>query len=80
MKEKYRIKGKVYYKVAEEVVSEEDKCIVSEIWSMTNPSGEEFRLLIRRGKSTQYALYAKGGGLIHRTNSISQVKTRNKDA
>lgn len=73
--EKYRIKGKTYYKIQEEYVPEADRDIVSEIWNIKNSKGEEFRLLIRNQKSgKQYSLYMKNGNCLFRTHSISKIE------
>ena len=55
--DKIKIRGKVYYKFEEEIVSEEDKSFISAIWHLTNPSGEEFRLIIGASKKPRYTLY-----------------------
>ena len=73
-KVKYRIKGKIYYKVLEEQLKTDDYDIVDGIWRMTNPKGEEFRLLIARG-GRKYTLYTLDGRkCILKTNSISRVE------
>ena len=73
-KERYRIKGKIYYKVSEEVLKDSDFDLVDGIWRMQNPKGENFRLLISRG-GKRYTLYtADGSKFVLKTNSISRVK------
>lgn len=71
--EKWRIKGLTYYKLGEDHVDEGDKCIVSEIWRMRNVKGEEFRLLIRSGKTKSFSLYDSNDNLRLRTTSISRI-------
>ena len=73
-KERYRIKGKIYYKVSEEVLKDSDFDLADGIWRMQNPKGENFRLLISRG-GKRYTLYtADGSKFVLKTNSISRVK------
>lgn len=72
--EKWRIKGLTYYKLGEDYVADGDKCIVSEIWRMRNVKGEEFRLLIRNGKTKSFSLYDSKDNLRLRTTSISKIK------
>ena len=55
-------------------VADGDKCIVSEIWRMRNVKGEEFRLLIRNGKTKSFSLYDSKDNLRLRTTSISKIK------
>ena len=75
-KERYRIQGKIYYKEAEEDVSSADKGLVDDIWQMSNPKGEKFRLLIRRGKSSTYIMYNEKGDRMLKTYSISRVEVK----
>ena len=71
---RYRIKGKIYYKVSEEVLKDSDFDLADGIWRMQNPKGENFRLLISRG-GKRYTLYtADGSKFVLKTNSISRVK------
>ena len=73
-KERYRIKGKIYYKVSEEVLKDSDFDLADGIWRMQNPKGENFRLLISRG-GKRYTLHtADGSKFVLKTNSISRVK------
>lgn len=69
---RYRIKGKIYYKVGEEVG---DTSLVDAIWIMENPKKEVFRLLIGKyGK--RYTLYSGDGmhaKVVLKTTSISKV-------
>ena len=72
-KERWKIQGKTYDKESESSVTADMAGIVDEIWNMSNPKGESFRLLIRRGRSSQFSLYDekdRGGG---RTYSISKI-------
>ena len=55
-KERWKIQGKTYYKEGETPVTEDMAGIVDEIWNMSNPKGETFKLLIRRGRSNSFAL------------------------
>lgn len=73
-KERYRIQGKIYYKESEEPVKPEDKLFINEIWNMTNPKGENFRLFISGGNSKRYALYeCSTDKRVLKTYSISKV-------
>lgn len=74
-KERYRIKGKTYYKVGEEQVNPSDRDLVSEIWKLENPKGEKFKLLIRYGRSNTFTLYTDEVNTkqIYRTYSISRI-------
>lgn len=72
-KERYRIQGKVYYKEANEPVNPSDRDIVDEIWTMSNPKGETFRMIIRRGKSSCFSMYDSNGKHMLRTYSISKI-------
>lgn len=74
--EKYRIKGKIYYKVEELEVKEEDRCVASAMWTVKNVKGDMFRLIFRNGASKVYSLYNDKGALVLRTRSISQVTDR----
>ena len=47
--------------------------IIDEIWDMSNPKGETFKLLIRRGRSNSFALYDIKDRCILRTYSISKI-------
>ena len=76
-KARYRIQGKIYYKEAEEYISSVDKGLVDDIWQMSNPKGEKFRLLIRRGKSSTYIMYDGKGNRVLKTYSISKVEVKN---
>lgn len=70
---RYRIKGKIYYKISEEVLKDSDFDLADGIWRMQNPKGENFRLLIGRG-GKRYTLYtADGSKFVLKTNSISKV-------
>lgn len=71
-RQKFRIKGKIYYKESEEIIRDEDRCLVDSIWRMSNPKGETFRLLISAGKR-RYTMYQNDGKLFLRTYSISPV-------
>ena len=75
-RERYKIQGKTYYKEEEEQVRPEDKGLVDEIWKMSNPKKETFRLLIRRGKSSSFTLYDEAGKRVLKTYSISKVEGR----
>ena len=68
--DKIKIRGKVYYKFEEEKVSEEDKSFISAVWHLTNPSGEEFRLIIGAGKKPRYTLCC-GKQVLFKPKSIS---------
>jgi hypothetical protein len=71
---RYRIKGKIYYKVSEETLKDEDYSLVDGIWRMVNPKGESFRLLIGHG-GKRYTLYTLDTGkFVLKTNSISKVE------
>lgn len=71
---RYRIKGKIYYKISEEELKDEDYSLADGIWRMQNPKGEIFRLLIARG-GKRYTLYtADGSKFVLKTNSISKVE------
>ena len=73
-KERYRIKGKIYYKISEEELKDSDFDLADGIWCMQNPKGENFRLLIGRG-GKRYTLYTVDGSkFVLKTNSISKVK------
>jgi hypothetical protein len=72
--ERYKIKGKTYRKIGEETVNPADRCIVDEIWILQNHQGQEFRLMVRRGRSNSFRLYEKDGKFVCGTYSISQVK------
>lgn len=75
--DKYRIKGKTYYKVGDKPVSETDRDFVSEIWLMKNANDEDFTLIIRRSKiSSTFSLYKSDGPLVYRTYSISKVEAK----
>lgn len=74
MKERYKIRGKVYYKVGEEHIDPSDRGIVDEIWTMNNPKGETFRLMIRRGRSSHFSLYDSAGKNIVKTYSITKME------
>lgn len=70
---RYRIKGKTYYKLSEEPLKEEDLTFAEGIWKMSNPKGEEFRLLISKGQR-YFTLYsADGRTRILKTTSISRI-------
>lgn len=70
---KFRIQGKTYYKI-NEVPTIGDLSIISEVWSMTNPKGENFKLAIRYGsKNTAYTLYGESGQRLLKTYSISEI-------
>lgn len=71
--EKWRIKGRIYYKIGEDPVSPEDKCIASEIWRIKNVAGEQFRMIIRSGKHSTYTLYNSKDTMVFRTRSIAKV-------
>jgi hypothetical protein len=70
---RYIIKGKTYRKVGEEPINDDDRCIVDAIWSMTNHKGEQFRLMVREGRSSSYRLYTQEGKFVCSTYSIRQV-------
>ena len=72
-KERWKIQGKTYYKESESSVTADMAGIVDEIWNMSNPKGESFRLLIRRGRSSQFSLYDKKDRCLLRTYSISKI-------
>ena len=72
-KDRYKIQGKTYYKDGEEQVNENDKGLVDEIWQMSNPKGELFRMLIRNGKSSTFILYDAKGNRVLKTYSISKI-------
>ena len=73
-KVRYRIKGKTYYKLKEEVIRPEDASLVDGIWHMSNPKGEMFRLLIGKGHK-RYTMYTfEGSSVVLRTTSISEIK------
>lgn len=71
--EKYRIKGKIYYKVGEIPIPPEDACIVASMWLMQNPKGETFKLLARGVGSNEYTLYNSKSSVVLKTRSISKV-------
>ena len=72
-KERYRIKGKIYYKLVEEQLRDCDKDLVDAIWQVQNTKGDMFRLLISRG-GRNYTLYEINGSYpVLKTNSISKV-------
>ena len=72
-KERYRIKGKIYYKISEEQLRDCDRDLADGIWRMQNPKGETFRLLIAHN-GRRYTLYTVDGSkCILKTNSISKV-------
>ena len=71
---RYRIKGKIYYKISEETLKDDDYSLADGIWRVQNTKGEEFRLLIARG-GKRYTLYtADGSKFVLKTNSISRVE------
>lgn len=72
-KERWKIQGKTYYKEGETPVTEDMTGIIDEIWNMSNPKGETFKLLIRRGRSNSFALYDIKDRCILRTYSISKI-------
>ena len=72
-KERWKIQGKTYYKDGETPVTEDMLGIIDEIWDMSNPKGETFKLLIRRGRSNSFALYDMKDRCILRTYSISKI-------
>ena len=72
-KERYRIKGKIYYKISEEELKESYFDLADGIWRMQNPKGDNFRLLIARG-GKRYTLYTEDSKFVLKTNSISRVK------
>lgn len=72
--EKYRIKGKIYYKVEELPIAPEDLCIVSSMWVMKNVKGETFKLLSRGLGRKEFTLYDSKSSLVFRTRSISKVE------
>ena len=43
-KERWKIQGKTYYKDGETPVTEDMTGIIDEIWNMSNPKGETFKL------------------------------------
>lgn len=70
---RYRIKGKIYYKLLEEKINPEDFSLVEGIWHVENTQGEKFRLLIGKGYR-RYTLYTLDGSkVVLRTTSISKV-------
>lgn len=71
--ERYKIKGKTYYKVGEEKVNEGDRCFIGCIWLMKNPSNEDFKLLIAPNNK-RFTLYSIDGKTIARTYSISKIQ------
>lgn len=73
-KERYRIQGKTYYKESEEQINESDKGLVDAIWVMSNPKKEQFKLLIRKGKSSTYTLYDLSNRRVLQTYSISKIE------
>lgn len=72
-KERYRIQGKVYYKDGDLPVSDDMMGIINERWSMSNPKGETFTLLIRRGRSNNFSLYDSKDRCVLRTYSITKI-------
>lgn len=72
--DRYRIKGKTYYKVQSLPVNEDDRDIVSEIWIMKNVEDENFKLFIRhQRKNTVYSMYSDNGPCLFKTYSITKV-------
>lgn len=71
--EKYRIKGKTYYKIEELPIGEEDACIINLKWRMENSKNKVFLLYARTGKCANYALYDENGKLELKTRSISKI-------
>lgn len=70
---RYRIKGKIYYKLNEVQLSQNDSDLVDAVWNIVNAKGEEFRLVIGRG-GKRYTLYTSdGNNQVLRTTSISKV-------
>lgn len=72
-KDRYKIQNKTYYKEEELAVPSDMVGIVDEMWSMSNPKGENFKMLIRHGKSNNFSLYDSNGNLVLRTYSISKI-------
>lgn len=74
VQEKYRIKGKIYYKIFEETINPEDYSLVDGVWHLKNPKGEEFRLLVGKG-GRRYTMYPiNGRNPICKVKSISKVE------
>ena len=72
-KERYKIQGKTYYKDSTKPVSPDMDGIVDEIWNVSNPKGDTFTLLIRRGRSNSFSLYDTNDKCLLRTYSISKI-------
>ena len=73
---RYRIQGKTYYKEGDVPVTPDMMGIVSEIWTMSNPKGDTFKLLIRRGKPNNFSLYDAKDKCVLRTYSISKIEDK----
>ena len=72
-KVRYRIKGKIYYKISEEQLKQDDYDLVDGIWHVKNAKGDEFRLLVGKG-GRRYTMYTLDGKIqVLKTNSISKV-------
>lgn len=71
-KERYRIQGKIYYKIGEESVKDEDKCFVGQIWLLKNTLGEEFKMYISPGNK-RYTIYTSEQKVLLKTFHITKV-------
>ena len=73
--DKYRIKGKTYYKLSEQPLEDKELDFITAIWNMTNTKGDELKLVIRHGsRSSSYIMYNKDGLRLFDTYSISYIE------
>lgn len=68
---KFKIKGKTYYLINKDVDSSRWDGIVDEIWYVKNSICEDFKLLVRFGKTSSYRLYNSKDQCVATTYSVS---------
>ena len=72
-KERYKIQGKTYYKESSIPVPTDMSGLIDEMWDMSNPKGDTFKMLIRHGKPNSFTLYDNNDKRVLKTYSISKI-------